>query len=355
MKNRSISRKFAAVALAAACLGGSVSAHADTPATGFIPLLPPIIDSSIFFAKPTQYTCALATGSTPNYYVSRDIQLTNYEAWSVDATTIRYWAPTAGTYSFRIVIRDTDRYGDIITRSVVKTITLAAATPLNVTTRFANAWTGDTTKLSISHEEVTGPSALHFAQSPGACSNAALTEVSGAMPGPSADIGLVVTGDTSRAHTEVVEYNIPAINKYFITGRTDEKALLDAQPTVFVRTGKKFTVPSKSVYGNVYDVYRFFSPAPGAQSHVFVDKVDRDWLVSLPGTGLLDEGADFGTIKPDNAGVCPTYAPKKIYRSFHNTPVVGQRNHRYSTSLADHNAMLTQGWQHEGVVFCAYN
>ncbi|TAG46268.1 MAG: hypothetical protein EAZ30_13010 [Betaproteobacteria bacterium] len=355
MKNRSIARKFAAVALAAACLGGSVSASADTPATGFIPLLPPIIDPSIFFAKPTQYTCGLATGGSPALYVSRDIQLNSYEAWSVDATTMRYWAPSAGAYSFRIVIRDTDRYGDIITRSAVKTITLAAATPLNVTTRFGNAWTGDTTRLSISHEEVTGPSALHFVQSPVVCGNAALSEIGGAMPGPAIDIGLIVTGDTNKTDTEVVEYNIPSINKYFITGRTDEKALLDAQPTVFVRTGKKFTVPAKNTYGNVYDVYRFFSPAPGAQSHVFVDKVDRDWLLSIPGTGLVDEGADFGTIKPDNAGVCPTYARKKIYRSFHSTPVVGQRNHRYSTTLADHNAMLLQGWLDEKVVFCAYN
>jgi hypothetical protein len=355
MKNRSIARKFAAVALAAACLGGSMSASADTPATGFIPLLPPIIDPSIFFAKPTQYDCPLATTSLGSYYVSRDIQLSSYNAWSVDAVTMRYWAETAGTYSFRIVIRDTDRYGDIITRSSVKTITLAAGTPLNATTRLGNAWTGDTTQLSISHEEVTGPSALRFTVSPIACSNSALTETTGAMPGPSTDIGLVVTGDTNKTHTEVVEYNIPSINKYFITGRTDEKALLDAQPTVFVRTGKKFTVPSKTVYGNVYDVYRFFSPAPGAQSHVFVDKTERDWIVSIPGTGLLDEGADYGSIKPDNAGVCPTYASKKIFRSFHNTPVVGQRNHRYSTTLADHNAMLLQGWQDEKVVFCAYN
>jgi hypothetical protein len=301
-------------------------------------------------------TCDLSTGNDGvDWFVSRDLRVTGYLGWSADAITFRYEANTTGSYKFRIVIREMDRFGDTITRSELKTVALTANIAANITTYFGNVYVGDAVALSISHEEVSGPGVLYFKQSATpACNKATLTEANGSLPGPTVDIGFVLRGENTYQSAEVIEYNIPASNKYFITSRTDEKAQLDARPTMFVRTGQKFSVPAKKVYGNVFDVYRFYAPAPGAQSHVFVDQQDHTLITSLPNTGLVDEGPDFGSIKPDNAGSCPSWAPKKVYRSYHNTAVVSQRNHRYSTSLATHNAMIAQGWVNEGVVFCAY-
>jgi hypothetical protein len=359
MKHAAKSRLIFALLCAASVLSVGSNARADAPAvptlpTGYVPYIPGLI-IPLLIPKPVIAGCDLPTGAgSTNWFVSRDVRVTGYSGWSADAITFRYEAATSGSYKFRIVIRETDRFGDIITRSELKTASLTAGTPVNLTTYFGNVYVGDAVSLSISHEEVVGPGNLFFKESLVACPNHALTETNGSMPGPGAAAGFSLRGENTHLSTEVVEYNIPSINKYFITGRTDEKAALDARPTVFVRTGQKFSVPAKRSYGNVFDVYRFFAPAPGAQSHVFVDQQDHDLIASLPNTGLVDEGPDFGSIKPDNSGTCPSWSPTKVYRSFHNTAAVGERNHRYSTSLATHNAMVTQGWVSEGVVFCAY-
>ena len=324
------------------------AAHATEPATAYVPILPPII-IILPFLKPVMASCALRTDHGAGYFVSRDILINSYYGWSADSLAVRYQANVAGTYKFRITLRESNTNGDVITISPVQTITIAAGGSTNHTTYFSNVYVGRATNLAISHDEVTGPGTLYMENTSAAtCTNASVS-------GSSVDIGFVLRGESIHESDEVVEYRLPASNKYFITGRTAEKATLDANPTIFTRTGNKFVVPSKKNYGNVSDVYRFFAPAPGPQSHAFVDRSDYDLIVSLPNTGLIDEGADFGTVKPDNSGTCPTWAPTKIYRSFHNTAVVGQRNHRYSTTLAVHNAMVAQGWVNEGVVFCGHS
>lgn len=355
MKTINLRHVLSALLCAATASGVSTQVQASLP-TGYVPFIPPIIFIPLL-PKPTVASCPLATTATAGarYFVSRDVRVNSYSGWSADSATFRYEASVTGSYKFRIVIRHLDRFGDTITRSEVKTVSLSANAPADVTTYFGNVYVGDVTNLSISHEEVTGPGTLYFRSSPGACTNTALSESNGSMTGISADIGFIITGESTHHKTDVVEYNIPSLNKYFITGRASDKAALDAAPNIFTRTGKKFSVPAKAVYGNVFDIYRFYAPAPGPNSHVYVDKSDRDLINSLPNTGLNDEGPDFGTVKPDNAGVCPTWAPIKIYRSFHNTPAVGSRNHRYSDELATHNAMIAQGWVSEGVVFCAYS
>jgi hypothetical protein len=189
-------------------------------------------------------------------------------------------------------------------------------------------------------------------QSAAACADTSTTATNGTVD-TVPDIGYELRGDTDHFTNEVIEYYIPALNKYFITGRPAEQALLDSMPASFQRTTKKFTIVAKEKYGNVSDVYRFYAPAPGANTHAFVDKADRDLINSIPNSGLVDEGADFGTIKPDQFGTCPTWAPVKIYRSFRNSPVVNQRNHRYTDNLTDYNAMTAAGWTPEGPVFCA--
>jgi Repeat of unknown function (DUF5648) len=360
MKSSNNLRRVAAALLAACVATTSFTSTASAeevaaPATGYIPYIP-ILFPIFPIIKPMQSSCELSASASPTpWFTTRDIKVTGYMGWSVDSAKIRYEATATGTYTFRLVLRDVDRSGDMITKSEVKTINLTAGVPTNVTTYFGNAYLGKALNFSISHEDKTGPGTLYMAQANVSCPNTTTTAQDGSVDGTVADIGYELRGDSSHSATTVVEYYLPGANKYFITGRDAEKTLLDGMPATFVRTGKTFRVPSKQVYGNVFDVYRFYAPAPGANSHVFVDKADHDLIVSVSGTGLVDEGADYGSIKPDSAGTCPSWAPVKIYRSFHNTAAVGNRNHRYTDNTTDYNAMTSQGWVPEGVVFCAYN
>jgi hypothetical protein len=359
MKSVKSFRCVAASLLAAAAISSSfnASAEATPPATGYVPFIP-IVIPPLFLSeliKPLQASCAPpASGNTP-WFVTRDIRVTGYDGWSVNSARIRYSANTSGTYQFRLVLRETNRNGNLITKSELKSINLTAGTPLSVATFFGNAYVGRAFNLSISHEDVSGPGVLYMSGAGSDCSDTTTSDVDG-TPDTVSDIAYELRGDGNHAITDVVEYYVPASNKYFITGRTDEKTLLDSMPGTFQRTTKQFRIASKAAYGNVFDVYRFYAPAPGANSHVFVDKVDRDLINSIPNTGLVDEGADFGTIKPDQFGACPTWAPVKIYRSYRDSPVIGQRNHRYTDNVSDYNTMTANGWTPEGPVFCAtYN
>lgn len=356
MKSVKSFRRVAASLLAACAFTGAIvpTASADEPATSYIPIFP--VFNPIFLAeliKPMQSSCALGAGANPSWFVTRDIRVTGYPGWSVNSLRVRYSATATGTYQFRVVLRETDRLGNLITKSELKSVNLTAGTPVSTLTFFNNAYLGRALNISISHEEVSGPGTLLMHQSNAACASTSTTEANGTNPGVAADIGYELRGDADHYTNEVVEYYIPALNKYFITGRPAEQALLDSMPASFQRTTKKFEIVAKEKYGNVSDVYRFYAPAPGANTHAFVDKADRDLINSIPNSGLVDEGADFGTIKPDQFGACPTWAPVKIYRSFRNSPVVNQRNHRYTDNLADYNAMTAAGWTPEGPVFCA--
>lgn len=355
MKNASNFKSIAAALLAGcvatAALVNPARAEVPPPATGYIPFIP-VVFPLFPLIKPMQSTCEIRPSGTPfTRAVSRDFHVFGYSGWSIDSAKLRYVAYTTGTYKYRLVVRHTNRSGDIITKSELKTLNLVAGTPVTSTALFGNSYIGNAFNLSISHEDVTGPGALYMDESAGSCTNTVTTATDGGAEAGLGDIGFEIRGDTSHAMTEVVEYRVLANNKYFVTGRADEKALLDGMPANFVRTGKKFKVPSKFTYGNISDVYRFFAPA--ASTHVFVDKADHDMIVAIPSTGLVDEGADFGTIVPDAAGTCPSWAPVKIYRSFRNAANAADRNHRYTTSEADYNAMTFSGWAPEGVKMCA--
>jgi hypothetical protein len=362
MKSSHTPRRVAAALLAACIATTSFTSTASAeitapPATGYIPFIIPVIPAIFLseFVKPVQASCALPASGDVAWFVNRDIRVTDYAGWSVNSARIRYSASVTGTYKFRIVLRETDRNGNLITKSELKSVNLTAGTPLSVLTFFGNAYLGRAFNLSISHEEVTGPGTLYMSGAASNCTKTTTSDTDG-TPSTASDIGFELRGDTDHALTEVVEYYIPSSNKYFITGRADEKAMLDSMPGTFQRTTKKFFIAAKAKYGNVSDVYRFYAPLPGANSHVFVDKADRDLINSFPNTGLVDEGPDFGTIKPDQFGACPTWAAVKVYRSFRNSAIVGQRNHRYTDNLSDYNAMTAAGWSPEGPVFCAtYN
>lgn len=95
-------------------------------------------------------------------------------------------------------------------------------------------------------------------------------------------------------------------------------------------------------------------------SHFFTVQPEEQILLAglNPTNAALDakpllEGVEGYAIAKTAAGVCPS-ATLPIYRAFKGAPrYVDDGNHRFSTSLAQHQDMVNRlGWTDEGIVFC---
>lgn len=152
----------------------------------------------------------------------------------------------------------------------------------------------------------------------------------------------------------VVEYYVPVLKHYFLTGRANEQAALDALPQSFVRTGMTFRAKS-SKYRDTPEqpVCRMYaSPENGlSNSHFYGVGDDCRTLNKL--SGLKYEGYDFSVQPPLSSTTCPASAPTAITRMFNNRASNNDGNHRYVVSTATKAKMLALGWLDEGAVFCA--
>jgi hypothetical protein len=160
---------------------------------------------------------------------------------------------------------------------------------------------------------------------------------------------------TAHAQTtvEVIEYYIPALNKYFITGRANEKALLDGNGA-FTRTGmsfRAFAADSSAPVGTV-PICRFYLPAPGPNTHAYLAPTDCATVTSNRLAGFNDEGRDFAVYLPDATGSCPTAAAKPVYRSYNRRDNVNDAGHRFTVDDGTYIAMAARGFDSEGAVFC---
>jgi hypothetical protein len=157
------------------------------------------------------------------------------------------------------------------------------------------------------------------------------------------------------APIEVVEYYIPNSNKYFITGRTAEKAALDANPQLFRRTGATFVAfPASNAPAGYEPICRYYLPSSkgGPNTHFYGGPSDCRLVAAQNNPVFEYEGLDFSVVLPVG-GVCPATAPKRVVRSFNNRVAVNDGNHRYSNTDARAAEMTTKGWINEGPVFCA--
>ena len=167
-------------------------------------------------------------------------------------------------------------------------------------------------------------------------------------------LALMVKEDpVANEDATVIEYFVPALKHYFLTGRTNEQSALDALPQSFTRTGMKFAAKS-SRYRDIPElpVCRLYaSPNDGgSNSHFYGLGNDCPTLNQL--SGLKYEGFDFSVLKP-NASTCPAAAPNPVWRLFNNKIASNDGNHRYVVSEATRAKMKAQGWVDEGVVFCS--
>ena len=150
-----------------------------------------------------------------------------------------------------------------------------------------------------------------------------------------------------------VEYYVPALKHYFLTGRKSEQAALDALPQTFTRTGMTFAAKS-SRYRDIPEqpVCRLYASPDkgGSNSHFYGIGNDCPTLNKL--SGLKYEGFDFSVRTPSNSS-CPADAPNAVTRLFNNKVAANDGNHRYVVSAATRARMTAQGWLDEGVVFCS--
>lgn len=157
----------------------------------------------------------------------------------------------------------------------------------------------------------------------------------------------------------VVEYFIPANNSYFLTGRAEEQAALDALPASFKRSGTEFAAfpvkPGPIPQGTeAYCRFYISIPAQSVSSHFYGNRAtDCPLLLGLNLATHKFEDYDFAVHIPVAADTCPAHAPLKIYRSFRPAATGVNPNHRFTLSKRDYDDMTAKGWAPEGVAMCA--
>ena len=159
----------------------------------------------------------------------------------------------------------------------------------------------------------------------------------------------------------VVEFYNAALDHYFITAVPKEISDLDSGVHKgWARTGKSFNAYGTGSTGRTgrRPVCREYgNPAAGLDSHFYsaspLECVDT--LVKFGTSWLLEASEVFEIDLPDEVtGACPA-GDVPIYRVWNNR---ADSNHRYTTSVADRDAMVAKGYIKEGygpnsVTLCA--
>jgi hypothetical protein len=198
----------------------------------------------------------------------------------------------------------------------------------------------------------TGLTTVYVTQSLGSSCNVA-----------SNSLGIEILPSGKSAGITLTEYYIATLDYYFLTGRPADKAALDALPGIFVRTGQQirvFAAPNVDTLPLERHYFDKVARAGTRGSHFFTAlPSDQIALTSLNPTNIplvakpLLEGVEGYAIPKSTAGTCPV-GTVPIYRAFKGPPrYVDDGNHRFSTSLAQHQDMVNRlGWTDEGIVFC---
>ena len=154
-------------------------------------------------------------------------------------------------------------------------------------------------------------------------------------------------------------------NRYFLTIDAAEANAIEngAAGPGWLRTG--FTFKAYATTGDAPNgavvVCRFYgSVSPGPNSHFFTaSTAECQGLKDLQATTPITqkrwnyEGIAFRITEPDLAKNCAS-GLVPVYRAYNNGFTRGiDSNHRFSTSTAEIQKMVAQGWSNEGAVFCS--
>ncbi len=162
----------------------------------------------------------------------------------------------------------------------------------------------------------------------------------------------------------MTEYVVTSLNYYFLTSRDNEKTLLDANPA-FKRTGYSFTVLSAPVGGSSAITRYYFDQIAksGTRGSHFYTLVASEVaaLNALNPTNAMtprlpqNEGIDsYAYPAADDATIKCDLDKEPVYRVFRgNSRFPDDANHRFTTDRALYLQLLADGWEDEGVKFCA--
>jgi hypothetical protein len=176
-------------------------------------------------------------------------------------------------------------------------------------------------------------------------------------------LALEILPSGTRVAVTLTEYYNASLDYYFLTGRSGDKAVLDALPE-WARTGSEirlYAAPNTKTAPLERHFFARVARGGSRGSHFFTASVaEQPLLTGLnPGNLQLDarpflEGIEGYAVPADSSGACPA-TTQPVYRAFKGAPRYSDDgNHRFSTSLSQHQDMVTRlGWTDEGVVFCA--
>ena len=178
-------------------------------------------------------------------------------------------------------------------------------------------------------------------------------------------MGLVEAAAAPSNVVTAVEFLYQPENRYFLTVDAGEATAIDngAAGAGWQRTGftfKAYSTAGEAPTGAV-PVCRFYgSVTPGPNSHFFTaSTAECQGLKDLQATTPITqprwnyEGTAFRISEPDSAKNCAA-GLLTVYRAYNNGNTRGiSSNHRFTTSQAEIQKMVAQGWASEGAVFCS--
>lgn len=187
-------------------------------------------------------------------------------------------------------------------------------------------------------------------------------KLSTSCPVNSNSLALDVLPAGQKVALSLTEYYNATLDYYFLTGRDSDKSLLDTV-AAFARTGKEIKVFAKPNSNTLPLERHYFNKVArgGTRGSHFFTALPSDQLLLAglnPANQQIDakpflEGVEGYAVPTLASGQCPA-GTSPIYRAFKGPPrYVDDGNHRFSTSLAQHQDMVSRfGWTDEGLVFC---
>jgi hypothetical protein len=222
-------------------------------------------------------------------------------------------------------------------------------------------WLADGTVSSLPPYAETGG---HAGRVKGIFLDGVDTRPAPAKAGARAYVGVLVrklgTAQPPPNVVSVVEFYHAVLDHYFITSNAKEIGDLDSGVHKgWSRTGKSFRAYAVGSTGNTgrRPVCRAYgNPAAGLDSHFYSASPQEcvATLTKFKDAWLLEASAVFEMELPDPSGGCAA-GGLPIYRVWNNRT---DSNHRYTTSIADRDAMVAKGYIKEGygvnaVTLCA--
>lgn len=151
-----------------------------------------------------------------------------------------------------------------------------------------------------------------------------------------------------RDELEVVEYVGTPSGRYFMTGRSNEIALLDSYPALWSRTGQRFAAfRTDSAMGT--PMCRFYAFDGGTLNTHFYGATASDCALVAAQPWARDEGSPLRVQPVLTPGMTCPPDMAAVTRLFNSASV----NHRYVIDGFNARLPASAVWKNEGAVFCA--